>query len=234
MTPAEQPPDREHPAPAVRISDADREAVVARLQRAVAEGRIDLGEFGERVEAAYAAVTAEDLAGPVADLPAEGSPEVEIVGSRPPSQVDSVFGDIRLTGAGAAPERAHTVFGDIRLDLRDLRTREQRIEIELSTWFGDVDVVVPEGVDAELIGRTVFGDRVVDLAPVPRLEGTPRIVVRARAVFGDLRLRSLAPGESASRWRALVERLAARHLPPAPTPPPAPRAPTPPPAPPRP
>ena len=48
----------------------------------------------------------------------------------------------------------------------------------------------------------------------PRLAGTPRIVVHARSVFGDLRLRSLAPGESASRWRAMVERLAARHLPP--------------------
>ncbi len=63
---------------------------------------------------------------------------------------------------------------------------------------------------AELIGRTVFGDRVTDLAPVPRLAGTPRVVVRARTVFGDLRLRSLAPGESPRRWRSLLDRLADR------------------------
>jgi hypothetical protein len=37
--------------PAVRASDADREAVVARLQAAVGEGRIDLDEFGQRAEA---------------------------------------------------------------------------------------------------------------------------------------------------------------------------------------
>jgi hypothetical protein len=87
---------------------------------------------------------------------------------------------------------------------------------------GDVDVVVAEGVAAELIGSTVFGDRVTDLAPVPRLAGTPRVVVRARTVFGDLRLRSLAPGQSADRWRALLERFAGRVLPPPPPPAPLP------------
>jgi hypothetical protein len=75
-------------------------------------------------------------------------------------------------------------------------------------------------VDAELQGRTVFGDRRTDLAAVPRLAGTPRIVVHARAVSGDLRLRSLAPGESASRWRALMDRLAQRRPPLLPPPPP--------------
>ena len=67
--------------------------------------------------------------------------------------------------------------------------------------------------------------RSTELAPVPRLPGTPLVVVHARTVFGDLRLRSLAPGESASRWGALLERLAQRRMPPPPTtmrPPPVP------------
>jgi hypothetical protein len=46
----------------------------------------------------------------------------------------------------------------------------------------------------------VLGDRNVDLAPVQRLAGTLLVVVRAKAIFGDLRLRSLAPGDSPSRW----------------------------------
>ena len=205
--------------PVVRASDADREATVTRLQRAVGEGRIDLSEFGERVEAAYAAGTLADLAALVADLPPDAPPPVEIVGTRTPEELSNVFGDIRLAGVSEAPRHLSTVFGDVRLDLRGLRTDRDRVEIRLQTWFGDVDVVVPEGVDAELHGRTVFGDRKTQLAPVPRLAGTPRIVVHARSVFGDLRLRSLAPGESASRWRAIVDRLAQRHLPPGPPPP---------------
>ncbi|MGY1680804.1 DUF1707 domain-containing protein [Geodermatophilus sp. SYSU D01176] len=209
--------------PAVRASDADREATVTRLQRAVAEGRIDLSEFGDRVEAAYAAGTLDDLAALVADLPPDAPPPVQIVGKRTPEEVSLVFGDIRIAGTADAPRRASTVFGDVRLDLRGLRTDADRVDTTLGTVFGDVDVVVAEGVDTELQGRTFFGDRRTELAPVPRLAGTPRIVVHARSVFGDLRLRSLAPGESASRWRALVDRLAARHVPPPPPPvPPAP------------
>jgi hypothetical protein len=113
------------------------------------------------------------------------------------------------------------VFGDIRIDLRGLRTDADRLDLYLSTVFGDIDVIVAEGVDAELQGRTVLGDRKVELAAVQRLAGTPLIVVHAKAVFGDLRLRSLAPGDSPSRWGALLERLAQRRQLP-PPPPPAP------------
>ncbi len=192
-------------AAGVRASDADREALVARLQTALAEGRIDLDEFGQRAGAAYAAVTTAELAGLVADLPAEAP--AEIVGSRAPEEQTSVFGDITIAGP-SVPLRVSTVFGDVRMDLRGLRTGADRLDLYLTTFFGDVDVVVAEGVDAQIQGRTVLGDRKVDLAPVPRVSGTPRIVVHARTVFGDLKLRSLAPGESASRWRQVMDRLA--------------------------
>ncbi len=196
--------------PAVRASDADREAVVTRLQTAVGEGRIDLDEFGQRADAAYAAVTRAELDLLIADRPADAPPPVEIVGARSPEEVSSVFGDITLTVTSSPPQRVGTVFGDLRIDLRGLRTRADRIELYLSTVFGDIDVIVAEGVDAELRGRTVLGNRKVELAPVQRLAGTPLVVVHAKAIFGDLRLRSLAPGDSPSRWGALLERLAQR------------------------
>jgi len=197
-------------AAGVRVSDSDREALVARLQTALAEGRLDLDEFGQRAGAAYAAVTTAELAALVADLPSSQAP-VEIVGSRAPEVQTSVFGDIKIAGP-SVPLRVSTVFGDVRLDLRGLRTDADRLDLYLTTVFGDVDVVVAEGVDAQIQGRTIFGDRKVDLAPVPRVSGTPRIVVHARTVFGDLKLRSLAPGESASRWRQVMDRLAQRRL----------------------
>ena len=196
--------------PAVRASDADREAVVSRLQAALAEGRLDLDEFGQRVESAYAVLTRVELDELVADLPADGPPPVQIVGQRAAEEVSSVFGDVKLTVSTSPPRRVGTVFGDIRIDLRGLRTDADRIDLTLGTVFGDIDVIVAEGVDAELHGRTIFGDRKVDLAPLPRLEGTPLVVVHAKATFGDLRLRSLAPGDSPSRWGALMEKLAQR------------------------
>jgi hypothetical protein len=127
-------------------------------------------------------------------------------------------GSLGVVGALPHQHRAR----NIQLDLRDLRTDADRIEVWLRTVLGDIEVIVAEGVDATLIGRTVLGDRKVDVARVPRLVGTPRVVVHARAVFGDLRLRSLPPGENPSRWRAVMDRPAERHLPPAPPSPPVP------------
>lgn len=205
-------PETTPPAPVpVRASDAEREAIVNRLQTAVGEGRIDLDEFSQRVDAAYRLATTAELARLLADLPAPAAeaPAVgQLVGERTPAAVDSVFGDIRLTATTGVPRRASTVFGDVRIDLRGLRTAEETVHLQLGTVFGDVEVIVSEGVDAEIAGWTVFGDRRTQLAAVPRLAGTPRVVVRARTVFGDLRLRSLAPGESPRRWRAVLDRLA--------------------------
>ena len=197
--------------PAVRASDGEREAVVTALQSAVGEGRLDLDEFGQRAAAAYAAGTTAELAELVADLPVTSGPQAaEVVGERSPRTVNSVFGDVRLSPTTEALERVSTVFGDVRIDLRGLRTSAGTVHLDIGTVFGDVEVVVSEGVAAEIEGWTVFGDRRTELAPVQRLPGTPRVLVRGRTVFGDLRLRSLAPGESPSRWRALLDRLADR------------------------
>jgi len=196
--------------PGVRAADADRDAVVARLQTAMAEGRLSPDEFGQRADVAYAAVTLGELDGLLADLP--GDPPPEIVGMRAPGELSQAFGDIRLAGA-SVPQRVRTVFGDVQIDLRAVRTSADRMDLFVSTIFGAIDVIVAEGVDAELQGRTVLGNRKVELAPVQRLRGTPLVVVHARAVFGDLRLRSLAPGESARRWKAVLDRLAQGRLP---------------------
>src|SRR3954468_6517676 len=203
--------------PGVRASDADREAAVRQLEKALAEGRITVDEFRQRTEAAYAAVTTADLDPLLADLPVDGPPPIEIVGSRAPASLFNFFGDIRLSGGASVPRRAGTVLGNIRIDLRDLRTDAEVIELDLWAGLGNVEVIIAEGVDGELEGWTLLGKRKVDLAPVPRLAGTPRVRVRAHAALGDLRLRSLAPGESSQRWRALLDRLAAR--PPQPPPP---------------
>jgi hypothetical protein len=182
----------------LRASDADRQAAVERLEKALAEGRITAEEFRQRTEAAYAATTTAALRPLLADLPDQPVP-AEVVGRRAPANVVNVMGDVRLS-ASELPRRVGTVLGNIRIDLRDLRSGDERVELDLWTVLGDIDVILPEGVDGELEGFAVLGNRRIELAPVPRTPGTPRVVVRAHAVLGDLRLRSLAPGEPVSRW----------------------------------
>jgi hypothetical protein len=53
----------------MRAGDADRERVVERLRTALEEGRLELHEFDERLQRAYAAKTYGDLDALLTDLP---------------------------------------------------------------------------------------------------------------------------------------------------------------------
>jgi hypothetical protein len=53
----------------LRVSDADRNEVADRLSRHFADGRLDQGEFKERLDAAMSAKTQGDLSGLFYDLP---------------------------------------------------------------------------------------------------------------------------------------------------------------------
>src|SRR4051812_8630505 len=59
-------------APDLRASDADRELVAERLRDALAEGRLDMEEFEERLEATYKARTYRELQPITHDLPGAG------------------------------------------------------------------------------------------------------------------------------------------------------------------
>ena len=55
----------------IRASDEDRERTVAALERHAGAGRLTLDEFDERAKVAHGALTLDELAAVVHDLPAE-------------------------------------------------------------------------------------------------------------------------------------------------------------------
>jgi hypothetical protein len=69
------------PSPALRASDAEREAVIARLTDATAQGRLTLAEFSDRAGRAYAATTRAELQPLLADLPSGAAPGTAVVGA---------------------------------------------------------------------------------------------------------------------------------------------------------
>ncbi len=62
-------PARPETRPELRIGDREREAAVAQLGVAFAEGRLELAEYDERLASAYGAKTASELLHLTADLP---------------------------------------------------------------------------------------------------------------------------------------------------------------------
>lgn len=86
----------------MRASDDDRQEVIDRLQAALAEGRLKLEEFTERVGQAYQAVTYGDLARLHADLPAArpaAAPQPVPAPAAPPAAVARRSAFAELPGA---------------------------------------------------------------------------------------------------------------------------------------
>jgi hypothetical protein len=77
----------------LRAGNEDREKVVAQLNTAFAEGRLDVAELDERVAAAYRAKTMGELVPLTADLPAQyAASPVRRPAPRPPARVENAGG----------------------------------------------------------------------------------------------------------------------------------------------
>lgn len=198
--------------PAAPATDAQRAAAVDVLQHAVGQGRLTLGEFVDRLDVVLAVATRGEVDAALADLPSDAP----LVGASTPASSYSVFGDVAMRGRWRlrSHHRGATLFGDVRYDLRACLCTESEVRIEGWTVFGDVVVVVPEGVEAELSGFTIFGDRSTTLAPVPRQPETPFVRVQGLTLFGDVQLVSAGPGEQTSGWRRAMRHVL--HPPPPP------------------
>ncbi|GEL17879.1 DUF1707 SHOCT-like domain-containing protein [Pseudonocardia asaccharolytica] len=169
--------------------DPRRQTAQQQLERAVGEGRLTLDEFTDRSALIWRASTPAEIDRTVADLPAA------VVGQTAPARswLVGLIGDIRRRGRWSLRRRTSAVLliGDIELDLRGaVITEEGPIEIDIYSLIGDVEVIAPEGVEVELGGFTLLGDRRIDLAPVPRVPGTPTVRVRMFSLIGDAKLRS--------------------------------------------
>jgi hypothetical protein len=177
------------PAP---ISDGDRERVAELLQRACGEGRLTLEEFSVRVGAVWAAETDADLARTTDGLAAQ-----PIVGSS--STVDkvlTVFSQTTRRGRWRMRDRtvrAHTVFGSAEFDLRAVLTGADVIEITGTVTFGELTVIVPEGVEVDLTGLSAFSSREIKLAPLPRVPGTPVVRIAVTSWFASVEVVSRPP-----------------------------------------
>jgi len=115
-------------SPALRASDADRDRVIELLRAAVADGRLDQAEFGERLDAALAARTMDALAPLTADLIAApgsgGGLRLPLAGTpaEPAAELLTIkerYGLVRRDGRWTLPHRLalRTAWCDVMLGL---------------------------------------------------------------------------------------------------------------------
>jgi hypothetical protein len=142
----------------LRLSDADREKAVALLRDHLLAGRLTLDEFSERVEMAYAARFGQDLVRIQEGFPEPA--EAPAPSRRKPTRVTlSLFGHVVRRGRLRLRRRtvALGTFADIDLDLREAEIDRPETTVIVLALFSNTDIYVPEGVNVDIGGITVFG-----------------------------------------------------------------------------
>lgn len=190
--------------PILRASDADRERTVALLRENVAQGRLTLEEFAERMSGAYEARTDGELAALTGDLPAtDVAPDSR---RRPTRFVFSAFGSSEREGRIRVRQRVGclTGFGNIDLDLRQATLEGEEITIVALGLFGAIDVYVPEGVEVDLHGFALGGHKRSRGNDPPAQQGTPLVRVVAVSVFAGIDVWRVPSAWTQKTWREVV------------------------------
>ena len=184
----------------LRIGDREREAVVGVLQQAVADGRLSLTEFDNRLEVAMHATTSADLEPLVIDLIATPWP-LNLAGGpltrRPGSPGWSREDPLRLDGAEnrrgvwTVPPFIQIAHGSrwVTLDFQQAATDSTVIDIDVIGGAGWILLVLPTGWAADVDRlSTGWGSKSVKVPHQPSA-GKPTVVIHGAIGAGRLRLR---------------------------------------------
>jgi hypothetical protein len=185
----------------LRASDSERRRVVATLQAACVEGRLNLDEYGQRVEDALVARTRAQLEALLVDLPAETGDERAIAatnraatrGGRVSSTL-AVLASAQRSGFWRLAEdsRVVAVLGSCKIDLRSARISAAVTTLEVSAVLGSIDVIVPAGVEVDLEVHALLGSRDLRMGAGPPAAGAPVIRITGVVLLGSLNVRDAA------------------------------------------
>ncbi|MEU2713333.1 DUF1707 domain-containing protein [Streptomyces sp. NPDC007205] len=194
-------------SPDLRASDSDRDRVAEVLRDALAEGRLDMAEFEERLEAAYKARTYGELAPLTRDLPAagavaspapvsftkepapDGSWASRIVGGEGSSTgAVAIMSGFQRKGRWTVPKlfNCFAFWGGGEIDLREADFADREVRINCVAIMGGVQVIVEPGVEVVVRGIGVMGGFDHPREDGPPEPGAPRVIIGGFAFWGGV------------------------------------------------
>lgn len=201
----------------LRISDDDRHKVAEVLRRAAGEGRLDLEELDERLEAAYSAKTYGELVPLTADLPVRTTdglpfsppsptarPGAQLVPATTYNSSISFMGDCTRRGVWRVPEE-HTAFsmmGSVTIDLREAQFAAREVTINAVAIMAGIDVIVNAHTQVVVDGVGIMGDfsQGRDKVTPEVTSASPVVRVKGLALMAGVNVqRKPMPGESRKR-----------------------------------
>jgi hypothetical protein len=195
----------------LRISDDDRHKVAEVLRAAAGEGRIDLDELDERLEATYSARTYADLVPITVDLPVAKPADLP---ARPaaatPSPIVSgpaeerhlaVLSGLERKGVWVVPQHLTVTcfMGGADLDLRRAQFAAREVVITINAILGGADIKVNTHTHVVMEGTGILGgySGPNDKSPVELDANSPVVRIRGFALMGGVSVsRKPAPGDA--------------------------------------
>jgi hypothetical protein len=190
----------------LRISDDDRHRVAEVLREAAGEGRLDLDELDQRLEATYAARTYADLVPITEDLPAQASahlpvhqatpaPASPVVAGGPAEERHlAVLGGLERKGVWTVPRQLTVTcfMGGADLDLRRAQFAGPEVVITVNAVMGGADIKVNPHTRVVMEGTGILGgysgpNDDPDDGGAPELDaGSPVVRIRGFALMGGV------------------------------------------------
>lgn len=195
----------------LRISDDDRHKVAEVLREAAGEGRIDIEELDERLEATYAARTYADLVPITVDLPvptaaklpvqplAEATSPQVVPGAREEKHL-AILSGVERKGVWVVPQHltVNCFMGGADLDLRRAQFAASEVVITVNAIMGGADIKVNPHTQVIMEGTGIMGafSGPSDRTPPELDANSPVVRIRGFALMGGVDVsRRPAPGQ---------------------------------------
>jgi hypothetical protein len=188
-----------------------RDRVIALLSDHFAHDALDVDEFERRVTIAQTARSLAEIEGLLSDLPAIAAASTNTLTTRPrpalvpASQVRqeqtvlAIMGGIDRRGSWTMPRRLRVVavMGGAHLDLREARFPPGPVDIEVISFMGGTEIIVPPGLAVETHGTAIMGGfQEINRAPSQPDPDAPLLRVHGFVMMGGVDIRMQLPGET--------------------------------------
>jgi hypothetical protein len=192
----------------LRISDADRHQVAEILREAAGEGRLELDELDERLEATYAARTYADLVPITHDLPVPRPAHAPVprASAVPATRYESSYAvmtgvDRKGVWEVGPTHTALSVMGGIDIDLREAVFTAREVVITANTLMGGIDVIVNAHTQVVVDGVGIMGtfEQARDRVAPELTADSPVVRVRGAAIMGAVTVVRKGPPKRRAR-----------------------------------
>jgi len=171
----------------VRAADTDRIQVAQLLSDAVAQGRLPMAEYEDRLTKVYAAETYDELSNLSADLPYTAPRPLDGKAHPAPSTLLlAIMSGFERRGRWNIPKRltAFTLFGGGVMDLRYADFTSPDVEIHTYSICGGQTILLPPEVNVDVHGVGVMG--AFDHPGEQGTPGAPHVTVRGFSLWGSV------------------------------------------------